>query len=129
MMEDRAIPGITIVLCALTMAALSLCARSELTTSLDMSQGDRPTAALWTIDLNGADVAEFDLLPGVGSNRSAMIVALRAERHGLSSGDDLRAVSGIGPITLHRIRPWVRCSPVDRSPFNADPAVVNAIAR
>ncbi|MCA9297237.1 MAG: helix-hairpin-helix domain-containing protein [Phycisphaerales bacterium] len=122
-------PGLTIALCAMAIAALSLCARSELTAPIDVTTSEQPTAALWTIDLNRAAVSEFDLLPGVGPARAALIVDLRTTRQGLTVVDDLRAVSGIGPIAMHRIRPWVRCSPIDRSSSSASSTVVNAVAR
>lgn len=57
------------------------------------------------VSLNTATERELDLLlPGVGPVLAARIVAARPFR----SVDDLTNVSGIGPTTLEKLRPYVR---------------------
>jgi competence protein ComEA len=57
------------------------------------------------LSLNTATERELDLLiPGVGPSTAAKIVAARP----FSSVDDLLDVSGIGPATLEKIRPFVK---------------------
>lgn len=59
------------------------------------------------IDLNAADEAGLQTLPGIGPALAARIVAWRAENGGFAAVDDLEAVPGIGPATLARLRDLV----------------------
>ena len=60
------------------------------------------------VDLNRADAGELDRLPGIGPVLAARIVEHR-RRHGpFRSVDELRAVRGVGPRLLERLRPGVR---------------------
>jgi competence protein ComEA len=59
------------------------------------------------IDLNTADEAALDELPGVGPAIAAAIVAFREENGGFASVDDLLDVRGIGEAKLEEIRPLV----------------------
>jgi len=59
------------------------------------------------IDINTANVAELETLPGIGPATAAAIVEHR-ERHGpYASVDDLEAVRGIGPAKLDAVRDFV----------------------
>jgi competence protein ComEA len=59
------------------------------------------------IDINQATAAELQMLPGIGPTRARQII--EARQKGLfESVDDLRRVSGIGPKTLERLRPYVK---------------------
>jgi competence protein ComEA len=75
--------------------------------------GSRPTeldpgrAPAYRIDLNRADRAELLQLPGVGPSLAERIETYRRENGDFRSVEDLRRVSGIGPATLARLRPWV----------------------
>ena len=58
-----------------------------------------------TVDINIADAASLESLPGIGPSLAAAIVEHR-RRHGpFASVDDLIDVSGIGPVKLEQIRP------------------------
>lgn len=57
------------------------------------------------INLNTADEAELDELPGVGPTIAAAIVSHREEVGGFTSVDDLLDVRGIGEAKLEDIRP------------------------
>jgi competence ComEA-like helix-hairpin-helix protein len=63
------------------------------------------------IDLNAADAAALETLPGVGPVLAARIVAYRDSVGGLTSPEDLLAVRGIGAATLERLRPRLRVAP------------------
>jgi competence protein ComEA len=57
------------------------------------------------VDINTADEAELDELPGVGPSIAAAIVAHREEHGPFRSVDDLLDVRGIGEAKLAEIRP------------------------
>lgn len=60
------------------------------------------------VNVNTASVEELELLPGVGEARARAMVALRKERGGFKSIDELKDVKGIGDAGLARLRPYVR---------------------
>jgi competence protein ComEA len=70
-----------------------------------------PTAPVGPIDLNTADAATLESLPGVGPVLAARIIAHRDAVGGFTSPDDLLAVRGIGEATLARLRHRVRAGP------------------
>ncbi|MBN2132906.1 MAG: helix-hairpin-helix domain-containing protein [Sedimentisphaerales bacterium] len=67
--------------------------------------------------INPNDAASVSLarLPGIGPTRAAMIVAYR-ERFARENGrapafrrpEDLAVIKGIGPVTVEKMRPWLR---------------------
>lgn len=59
------------------------------------------------VDLNTADAAALDALPGIGPVLAQRIVDQRAS-HPFASVDELVEVPGIGPALLERLRPLVR---------------------
>jgi len=72
------------------------------------ARGAAPTAeAARTLDLNRAGVAELDALPGIGPVLARRIVEFRREHGPFRRVDELRAVRGVGPRLLERIRPSV----------------------
>ena len=63
------------------------------------------------LDLNTADQAALETLPGIGEALAQRILAYR-ETHGpFSSVGELQAVDGIGPGILARLRPYVTAAP------------------
>ncbi|WP_458864658.1 ComEA family DNA-binding protein, partial [Enterococcus faecium] len=56
------------------------------------------------VNLNTADAAALDTLPGVGPATAARILAWREEHGRFGSVDDLLSVSGIGEKTLDELR-------------------------
>jgi competence protein ComEA len=60
------------------------------------------------IDLNQADAAALDALPGVGPVLAERIVEQRRRQGPFRRLEDLRAVRGIGPRLIERIRGQVR---------------------
>ena len=71
-------------------------------------------AARLRLDPNTATVAELALLPDLGPVRAARIVAYRdsqTARPVFGGPDDLRQVTGIGPIIANRLRPHLSFPP------------------
>jgi competence protein ComEA len=66
------------------------------------------SAAGVPVDLNSADLAALDTLPGVGPVLAQRIVDWRTEHGRFSSVDELGEVSGIGDKLLAQISPKVR---------------------
>jgi competence protein ComEA len=60
------------------------------------------------VDLNTADSATLETLPGIGPALAARIIAWRESNGGFSSVDDLREVSGIGDVRFAELEPLVR---------------------
>ncbi len=56
------------------------------------------------VDVNRADAAQLETLPGVGPAIAAAIVETREARGGFASVDELLEVPGIGPARLARLR-------------------------
>jgi competence protein ComEA len=60
-----------------------------------------------SVDLNSADAADLEELPGIGAVLAERIVDHRGE-HPFTSVDELEDVPGIGPALLERLRDQVR---------------------
>ena len=67
-----------------------------------VQSGDAP------VNVNAADVATLQRLPGVGPALAARIVEARSTKP-FATADDLRRVRGIGAKTLETLRPFVCC--------------------
>ena len=59
-----------------------------------------------SVNLNTASASELTALPGIGETLAARIVAWREENGPFVRVDQVMAVSGIGPRTYERIRPY-----------------------
>jgi competence protein ComEA len=59
------------------------------------------------VNLNSADQAMLETVPGLGPVKAGAILAYRTEIGGFTSIDQLLEVTGIGPATLESIRPFV----------------------
>lgn len=59
------------------------------------------------VDLNVADAAELEALPGIGPATSAAIIAHRDEHGPFGAVDELLDVRGIGEAKLEQLRPLV----------------------
>jgi competence protein ComEA len=73
---------------------------------------------IFKIDLNRADRAQLLQLPGAGENLVSRIEAYRREHGGFQDVDELRRVSGVGPVLLERWRPMVYVQVVDADEDN-----------
>lgn len=63
-----------------------------------------PPPAGCPVNINLADAAGLDALPGIGASKAAAILQYRQEHGNFSSCDDLDAVSGIGAATIDSLR-------------------------
>ncbi len=71
------------------------------------SLGSGPPSGESLVNLNTADQAALDTLPGVGPVTADAILAWREDNGGFTSVDELLEVDGIGPATLEDIAPLV----------------------
>ncbi|MFZ7087795.1 helix-hairpin-helix domain-containing protein [Curtobacterium sp. RRHDQ10] len=60
------------------------------------------------VDLNSADQAALETLPGIGPSLAGRILAWRTEHGRFSSVEDLRDVAGIGDVRFSELEPLVR---------------------
>ena len=60
------------------------------------------------VNINTATPEELELLPGIGEARAKAVIAMRKQRGGFKSVDELTDVKGIGDAALERLRPFVR---------------------
>ncbi|HEY1378100.1 MAG TPA: helix-hairpin-helix domain-containing protein, partial [Gemmataceae bacterium] len=93
-------------------------AAALLASRLFSGPGGRPldVTAAPPIDLNRADAGELLQLPGVGPTLAGRIADARGT---FRTADDLRAVPGVGPARLERLRPWVKADggePLETAP-------------
>lgn len=75
--------------------------------ALSPAPGAGPADAVGLVNLNTADQATLETLPGVGPVTAAAILQWREENGGFTSVDELLEVSGIGDATLAEIAPYV----------------------
>ncbi len=72
------------------------------------AEGAAPAVSDGRVDLNTADAAALETLPGVGPALARRIIAWREENGRFAAVDDLLAVSGIGAKVLAGLRDAVR---------------------
>lgn len=77
------------------------------------SLGVKPTQAVSAArtDLNHADRAELEQVPGIGPGLAKKIDDHRRAKGPFKSVEELRQVKGIGPATLDKVRAFVRVEP------------------
>ncbi len=61
-----------------------------------------------TVDINHADDAELQRLPGIGPTLAKRIIMYRQAHGSFQDVDGLMEVEGIGPKRLERLKPWVK---------------------
>jgi competence protein ComEA len=59
------------------------------------------------VNINTATVDELQLLPGIGEARARAVIALREQRGGFKSVEELLDVKGIGEPGLAKLRPYL----------------------
>jgi competence protein ComEA len=69
----------------------------------------------YQIDINQAGWVEWMQLPDIGETLSRRIVLDREQNGPFSSIEDVQRISGIGPLTMGKIRPHLRMSPAHES--------------
>ena len=71
---------------------------------MNNSAGQADDAAARLININTADEATLQTLPGIGAAKAASIVRYREANGGFSSIEEIKKVSGIGDITYENIK-------------------------
>ncbi|MEQ8524122.1 phospholipase D-like domain-containing protein [Gracilimonas sp.] len=66
-----------------------------------------PTNVMFPININTADEATLQLLPGIGPAYSKRIIQYRMENGSFKSVDEITNIRGIGPKTLQKLRPII----------------------
>ncbi|MDR9418515.1 phospholipase D-like domain-containing protein [Gracilimonas sp.] len=66
-----------------------------------------PTNVMFPININTADEATLQLLPGIGPAYAGRIIQYRLENGSFKSVDEITNIRGIGPKTLEKLRPIV----------------------
>lgn len=61
-----------------------------------------------SVNINTATAAELEAVPGIGPSTARAIVEHRSKHGAFRQVDDLTAVSGIGPKTLEKLRPYLK---------------------
>jgi competence protein ComEA len=88
--------------------------------------GARPTEpAAARLDLNSAERAELEQIPGVGPKLAQAIHDHRREKP-FRSVDELRDVKGVGPATFDKVRPFLRidAQPTPAASPDPDPPIL-----
>lgn len=76
--------------------------------SVGVAGGQTGASAPGPVDINSADAALLDTLPGIGPSTAAKIVADREANGPFASVEDLGRVTGIGPKKLDALKDLVR---------------------
>lgn len=98
---------------AASLDALNLAAEVADAMKIEVPRRGQPVAApsgtpaATVVDLNTADAAALEQLPGVGPVTAAAIISYRDEAGGFSTVEELLEVDGIGPATLEELRPHI----------------------
>lgn len=69
--------------------------------------GSGDTAVAVLVNINSADVAELDTLPGIGPSTAEKIVEYRDTNGSFATIDEIMSVSGIGPAKFEQIQPFI----------------------
>ena len=86
--------------------------------------GARPTerVAVAPTDLNRADRAELEQVPGIGPGLAKRIDDHRRDKGPFRSVEELRQVKGIGPATYDKLRAFVRVEPTPSAASTPEPS-------
>ena len=67
------------------------------------------------IDINTDDWRELDVLDGIGETLARRIVEYRRTNGPYEEPGDLEKVPGVGPITVERLKPWIKVTRTNES--------------
>lgn len=96
---------LTSVLCFALSAGLALA--SEPLPAAGQGQNAQPVL----LDLNSAQLAQLEQLPGIGQKRAQAILDYREAHGGFHSVSQLLQIKGIGRAMLRKLRPLVTVGP------------------
>jgi competence protein ComEA len=86
------------------------------------------SAAMALVDVNSADQATLEALPGIGPSKAQAILSWREQNGMFKSLDDLDKVDGIGPSTLANLRDQVSFGEAGAGAATGKPAAVASAA-
>jgi competence protein ComEA len=69
---------------------------------------EKPKLELASIDINTAELADWEKLPRIGPKTAQAILDKRVELGGFSTVEDLLKVKGIGKKTLENLKPYLK---------------------
>jgi competence protein ComEA len=72
-----------------------------------LPSGTVPVGGTTLVNINTADATALEGLNGIGESLAAAIIQYRTDNGPFTSVDQLDEVSGIGPATLEKLRPFV----------------------
>ncbi len=98
--ERRAI----LILMIAFFALLGLIVEKDKVTSEGKKEVTKPRTVKFPININEADVATLETLPGIGREKAEEIVAFRERNGPFDKPEDIMKVSGIGKSTFDKIR-------------------------
>ncbi|MBI3996627.1 MAG: helix-hairpin-helix domain-containing protein [Candidatus Omnitrophica bacterium] len=75
--------------------------------SIETAAWDTALARARQVDVNTADAAELERLPGIGPALAARILSYRMQHGRFHHPEELRSVSGMGPQTFAAIKELV----------------------
>jgi len=93
-----------------TALALTLALAGAAATPSSAAPSSAPKAAASEarpIDLNTADSAALETVPGIGKSLSQRILAFREKNGPFQNVDDLLKVQGIGEKSIQKLRPYL----------------------
>lgn len=73
----------------------------------ETAPSEKKEAPIPTVNINTADLAALERLPGIGRTYARRILEYREQVKGFRSVDELTRVKGIGPKTLEKLRPHI----------------------
>jgi competence protein ComEA len=76
---------------------------------------ERGGSVAYCVDLNGASLAELDLLPGIGPSKAEAIIGYREANGEFRSVEELSQVRGISRTLAEELRPLVAVEKTTRS--------------
>lgn len=82
---------------------------SETTSETDGAVGSNVDTGL--VNINTADQAELESLPGIGTVKAQAILAYRSQNGPFQSLEELLEVDGIGEKTLEKLKGYITISP------------------
>ena len=94
--------GITVLL----VCAAWLCTRSA-PVGFSLREHADPEGVCWQININEADQAHLEQLPGIGPVLAERIIAYREEQGGFDTIEEMTKVSGIGETTFVELEPYI----------------------
>ena len=76
-------------------------------TPFGLSQHREPAGIRWQVNINRADAAHLEDLPGIGPVLAERIIAYREIRGGFDTAHEITAVPGIGEDTFRELAPYI----------------------